>query len=371
MGKLIKIFIIFTIFALVLCTACTEGVFDKAKDDSIDTEIDTGKDIKEKQQTINKTSIGTVAKTELLQLVRWEDYSISINIPEGWNIYTGGECSTRSVLVRDPNSELKQLFYFSEAGPVYTSNKMKENDKSYMEMGGSKVIWFESPVVDPLNCENFLINFGTLARTPFFQQAFPEVPLLDEVKIISSKSIDNSLPYVSDEKLIRAEFKQNSKLGEGYFHIVTANVIGLGYATMFIGITAPRGLLDLIVPSLLRSIKSFEVKQEYIDSCIEAQNEAAAAALEAGRILGSSADTIMEVWRNKLESEERISEKQSDAILGYSRLYNPETDEVYEVTPEFYEYYINNSSEFEINYLQEMPDDKWSYPPLNGAEYIY
>jgi len=116
---------------------------------------------------------------------------------------------------------------------------MKENDKNYMEMGGSKVIWFESPVVDPLNCENFLINFSTLARTPFFQQVFPEMPLLDEVKIISSKSIDNSLPYVSDEKLIRAEFKQNSKLGEGYFHIVTANVIGLGYAAIFIGITAP------------------------------------------------------------------------------------------------------------------------------------
>jgi hypothetical protein len=373
MSKIIKIFIVFTLFTLVLFTGCTEGAFKEIETDEAGTEADINEDTnKDKQErSINKESIGTVAREELLELVPWEDYSISINIPSGWNIYTGGECSTRSILARDPYSELKQLFYFSEAGPVYTSNKMKEDDKSYMDMGGFDVIWFESPVVDPLTGDNFLINFSALARTTFFQQAFPEVPLLDEVTIISSKSIENNLPYVVDEKLVRAEFKQDSRPGEGYFHIVTANIIGLGYGVMFVGITAPRGLLDLIVPSLLESIRSFEVKRDYVDTCIEAQNRAAAGALEAGRILGSSSDTIMEVWESKLKSEQRMSEKYSDAIMGQSRLYNPETDEVYEITPEFYEYYKNYSSEFEINYLQEMPDDKWGYPPLNGAEYIY
>ena len=209
MSRITKIFIIFTLFTLVFCIGCTEEVSKEINVGEVDTDVNI--DTEKQEQEVNRTSIGTVAKEKLLQLVPWEDYSISINIPSGWNIYTGGECSTRSILVRDPNSELKQLFYFSEAGPVYTSQQIKENDKSYMEMGGSKVIWFESPVVNPLTSENFLINFGTLAQTSFFQQAFPEVPLLDEVKIISSKSIDNNLPYVSDEKLIRAEFKQNNK----------------------------------------------------------------------------------------------------------------------------------------------------------------
>ena len=79
----------------------------------------------------------------------------------------------------------------------------------------------------------------------------------------------------------------------------------------------------------------------------------------------------MDVWENKLESEQRMSETQSDAILGYSRLYNPDTDEVYEVTPEFYDYYEVHGNEFEKNYLEELPSDKWSYVPLNGAEHIY
>lgn len=357
MSKIIKILIFFILFTLILFSGCTKEVSEEIKQNQQETKI-------------NEASIGSIAKIELLQLIPWEDNAISINIPLGWNIYTGGECSTKSLLTRDPYSELKQLFYFSEAGPVYTSQQMKENDKNYMDMGGFDIPWFESPVVDPLTAENFLKNFGTLARTPLFQQAFPEVPIMDEVEIIDEQLVTDKLSYASDEKLIRAEFRQNNKLGEGYFYIVTADVIGLGYGTMFIGITAPSGLLDLIVPSLIQSLKSFTVSQEYVDACIQAQNNAAAGALKAGRILDQNSDTIMEVWENKLETEQRISENQSDSILGYSRLYNPQTDEVYEVTPEFYEYYQNHSNEFELNYLQEMPDDKWDYTPLNGAQYI-
>jgi len=140
---------------------------------------------------------------------------------------------------------------------------------------------------------------------------------------------------------------------------------------MFIGITAPKGLLDLITPSLEKSLDSYMISQDYISACIQAQNKAAAGALEAGKILSETSDTIMDVWENKLESEQRMFETQSDAILGYSRLYNPDTDEVYEVTPEFYDYYEVHGNEFEKNYLEELPSDKWSYVPLNGAEHIY
>jgi hypothetical protein len=357
MSKIIKAIISFILFTIIFCIGCTKEVSVEIKQN-------------QPEPKIYEASIGSIAKTELLQLIPWGDNAISINIPLGWNIYSRGECSTKSVLSRDPYIELKQLFYFSEAGPVYTSQQLKENDKNYMDMGGNDILWFESPVVNPLTAENYLKNFGTFARTPLFQQAFPEVPIMDEVKIINKQSISDKPSYISDAKLIRAEFRQNNRLGEGYFYIVTADVFGLGYGMMFTGITAPKGLLDLIVPSLLQSLKSFTVSSEYVDACIKAQNKAAAGALEAGRILEQSSDTIMEVWENKLESEQRMSEKQSDATFGYSRLYNPQTDEVYEITPEFYEYYQNHSNEFELNYLQEMPDDKWSYAPLNGAQYI-
>ncbi|MFH1559419.1 MAG: hypothetical protein ABIC19_02760 [Patescibacteria group bacterium] len=316
-------------------------------------------------------SIGEVAKTELLQLVPWTDGAVSLSIPFDWNVFTGGECATKSILARDPSSELKQVFYFSQAGPVYTSQEQKTRDYSYMKMGGYNITWLKSPVVNPVTADNYLMNFSDLALTGFFQQAFPRVPIMTNVKIISSQEVSNKPAYATDAKLIRAEFKQNNKSGEGYFYIATADMqIGLGYGMVFIGVTAPRGLLDLITPSLKKSLDSYAVNQDYVNTCINANNKAAAGALKAGKILSETSDTIMDVWENKLESEQRMSEKQSDAILGFSRLYNPDTDEVYEITPEFYDYYQAHDDEFEMNYLESLPDDKWNHTPLNGAEHI-
>ena len=316
-------------------------------------------------------SIGGVAKTNLLQLIPWSDGAVSINMPLGWNIYTGGECATKSILARDPFTEVKQVFYFSEAGPVYTNQELKTRDYNYIQMGGYNIPWFESPIVNPLTAENYLTNFSVLALTSFFQQAFPQVPVMTNIKIISAKEIADKPVYITDAKLIRAEFQQNGKSGEGSFYIITADMgMGLGYGMMFIGITAPNGLLDLIIPSLEKSLESYTINQEYVNVCIDAGNKAAAGALKAGRILSESSDVIMDVWENKLEAEQRMSEKYNDAILGSSRLYNPDTDEVYEITPEFYDHYGTHSNEFEMNYLEELPDDKWSYAPLNGAEHI-
>jgi len=348
-----------------------EPLKDTKEESSNDKEPPKGPKEEEPEPGIYGISIGGVAKTNLLQLTSWSDGAVSINMPLGWNIYTGGECATKSILARDPSAELKQVFYFSEAGPVYTNQELKTRDYNYMQMGGYNIPWFESPIVNPLTAENYLTNFSVLALTSFFQQAFPQVPVMTNIKIISAKEIADKPAYITDAKLIRAEFQQNGKSGEGSFYIVTADMgIGLGYGMMFIGITAPKGLLDLIIPSLEKSLESYAISQGYVDACIQAQNQAAAGALKAGRILSESSDIIMDAWENKLETEQRMSEKYNDAILGSSRLYNPDTDEVYEITPEFYDHYETHSNEFEMNYLEELPDDKWSYAPLNGAKHI-
>ena len=330
---------------------------------------------KEEKPEVYTASIGGIAKTDLLQLTFWGDGAISMNVPVGWNVYTGGECATKSILARDALSELKQVFYFSEAGPVYSNQESKQRDQNYIAMGGVKLPWFESPIVDPLTAENFLVNFEALAQVPFFQQVFPQVPIMTNIKIINSEKITNRSVYITDAKLIRAEFQQNGKSGEGYFYIITADIAmgqgySLGYGMMFIGITAPKGLLDLITPSLKESLESYTISQEYITACINAGNKAVAGILEAGDILNESSDTIMNVWVNKLESEQRMSEKYSDAILGKSRLYNSNTDEVYEITPEFYDFYQVHSDEFEMSDLEHLPDNKWGHAPLNGAEHI-
>jgi hypothetical protein len=318
----------------------------------------------------NLASIGTVAKTQRLELTPWTDSKVSMEVSAGWSVYTGGECATKSILIRDPQSELKQLFYFSEAGPVYTSNEAKEHDEAYMAMGGS-VLWYDSPVVSPMSSENYLKKFGVLASGDIFQEVFPQVPILENVEILSTE--DQSIPsFAADAKLMRAEFTQNGQRGEGYFYVVTSDSgFGQGHGVIVIGITAPKGLLELLTPSLKESIASFSVDSVYVQKCIDDGQRALARALETGRILSETSDVIMDSWESKMNAEDRMVEKWSDAMSGVSRLYDPETDEVYEVTPEFFDYYAIHSDEFEMNYLTTLPKDKWSYAPLNGGVCIY
>ncbi len=351
---------------------CSEGKEDAPVKDQV-TEKKEKIPLKVMAPTIDKTSIGEVAKTQLLSLNRWTDGKVTMDMPEGWNVFTGGKCSTKSILSRDSNNELKQVFYFSQAGPVYINQEQKEWEQDYMAMGGSPMLWSDSPMVDPLTSENYLMNFGELVSGNIFQQAFPQAPIITDVKVISNEDIANKPSFAKDLKLIRAEFKQNGNQGEGYFYILTAegNIgEGMGYGMMFIGITAPKGLLDLLTPSLKKSLESYTISQEYVDACIKANDKAAAGALKAGKILSETSNTIMEAWDNKLESEGRMSAKQSDAILGSSRLYDPDSNKVYEVTPEFYDHYQVHGDEFEMNNLQELSDDQWGYAPLNGGAHI-
>ncbi len=332
---------------------------------------DDGVAVEDVETAANRSPIGEVAKTRKLRLVFWTDSEISMGVPDGWDVYAGGECPTKSILARDPDSELKQVFYFSEAGPVYTSEGARESDLAYMAMGGYPVLWADSPVVDPLTSENYLRNFGELVSGDIFQGVFPQAPVLEDVEIISAEARER--PYfATDAKLIRAKFVQNGKPGEGYFYVLTADLgFGLGYGMMVVGITAPEGLLDLLAPSLRESLRTFSVSQEYVSGCIDAGNRAAAGALQAGNALGKTSDIIMEGWESKLEAEGRMAGEWSDAMLGRSRLYDPDVDEVYGVTPEFFDYYLVHRNEFEMSGLQEMPDDKWSYAPLNGGAHIY
>lgn len=373
--KVILVFGILSILFFVLCglTAAPTSPLEKQPKKEISPFVkEESKEFQPEPKIY--ASIGEVAKTELLQLKPWTDGAVSMNIPISWNIYTGGQCATKSILARDSHSELKQVFYFSEAGPVYASQERKQRDRQNYNMipGSYKLPYLDSPLVSPLTAENFLENFGALANMPFFQKAFPQVPIITDVKIINKEEIANKPAYAADGKLIRAEFEQNGKLGEGYFYIITVkDAIGLGYGAMFIGITAPKGLLDLITPSLKKSLESYTIAKGYAAACVQAQKKAVAGVLKAGQILNQSSDTIMDVWENKLESEQRMSARYSDAILGSSRLYNPSADEVYEVTPEFYDFYQVHSDEFEMSDLEKLPDDKWDYAPLNGAEHIY
>jgi hypothetical protein len=59
-------------------------------------------------------------------------------------------------------------------------------------------------------------------------------------------------------------------------------------------------------------------------------------------------------------SDDIISEKRSDAMLGNERVYNPDTGTVYEVPLGFYETYNLHRELYNMDNLQALPDADWN-----------
>jgi hypothetical protein len=77
-----------------------------------------------------------------------------------------------------------------------------------------------------------------------------------------------------------------------------------------------------------------------------------------------------DVFRERQESEDRMSAKWSDAMLGFERLYNPDTGEVYQTGQWFPRTYEMNREKFEMQNLRELTPEEWAIIPVDGALHI-
>jgi len=282
-----------------------------------------------------------------ITLKRYDGAFFSINMPKGWKIYTAGQCSDFTFLIRDPSKPLRQIFYFGEIGPVYICEEQKQIDYQYMNMGGYPIAWYEMPVVNPLTPSNFLKNFHLIASTEIAKTFMRECPKLKNLQIISTVLQKSPIGGDGSTELIRALFTRDGKLGEGLFLVTVVPVLpytggpgaGIGYGFMFMGITASKDEFPNIEKILIKSLESFTISEDYVANCMRQQQATYEGILRAGKTLSEASDIILEGWQNRNRSDDILSEKRSDAILGRERLYNPETGDVYEFENGFYDKY--------------------------------
>lgn len=326
--------------------------------------------------TTSSPKTTSTAKPEL----QLEDYNggfFSIKKPVGWTVTTGGTCSTFAFLIQNPNNSAEMIFYFGEIGPVYLSENQKKIDENYMNMGGYKILWYEMPVIDPLTPENFLKSMNQITSTDLTKQFMSAFPDLSEVEIISSNDTKSIVPGTT--KLIRAVFKEHDTSANGLFFLTTTALLpengmpsaGIGYGMTFAGISAGRSEFPAMEAKLNESLNSLNISEDYVSNCISQQNAQAKATLKAGQTLSETSDIIMEGWEARNKSDDIISEKRSDVMLGRDRVYSPDTNEVYDVENGWYDSYNTNREKFNMDNLQQLPNDSWQLwtsPTKNSNE---
>ena len=284
----------------------------------------------------------------------------SIRKPKGWEVHIDGVCTTLGILIRDPAVPLRQIFYFGTIGPVYLKEQQRQIDQDYINHGGYNFItWLDAPAVDPLTTENFFVHWPGIADMKAATDFMPEFPKLTGLTVVSNTPQSSMIPG-GNSALLRGLFMENGVVGEGQF-LGTVWVFspftgmpggGTGYGGMILGVTAPKPEFKDVEARLIASLESFTVTPGYIDWCIEHLHQLWGAVAQEGQTLSETSDMIFEGWQNRSHASDIMAEKSSDAFRGVDRVYDPSTDQVYEVPVGWYTSYDAHRGEYTMNDLQ-------------------
>ena len=278
-----------------------------------------------------------IAKSKASQ-IEFEDYSInefSIKKPKGWKVDTIGDYIHYTIKVYDPNNPAYQFFLNMKTEGYNKSVDAKRWQQKYYPNNP----FAKASVIATKNTEGFYKIFndlGTLNNTNTF--TFPTLTDFTVIDNLGKASLGGDM--------LRATFKDaNGKEGEGIFtayvydvgsyyvleNIISGKKIDIQYLNVYdaIFITAPKDEFIDWQDTLNTICSSLEFTDIFING-FNQQQDAVMKNFQKIRAIGNEiSDGIMDSWNKRNTSFDIMSKKQSDATLGYERVYDTETNEIY------------------------------------------
>ena len=270
--------------------------------------------------------------------VEFEDFDnglVSMKIPKGWKVDTIGDYIHYTLKVYNPENPTYQFFL-----NMKTEGYNKSQDaKNFYQRYYPNQIFAQNPVIEEETTEGFYKIFNELG--PLNNTTSFTFPTLNNFTII-----ENLGSVATGGDLLRASFTdENGKEGEGIFmayvydagsYYMSENIISGKqidtyplnvYNTIFI--TAPKDELIDWEDTLNQISSSLQFSDTFI-SQYNSQQDAVMTTFQNIRNIGNqTSDMIMSAWESRSAAYDRMSQKQSDATLGYERVYDTENGEIY------------------------------------------
>ena len=281
---------------------------------------------KEKTKDGKKINIVKSATSE----IKYEDYNnglIGLSIPEGWKVEVPQvDYVHYTFKVYNPDDKDYTLLFDLKLEGFLKSEKARSTfAKLYPTAAFGKI----SPI-DPQTTEGF--NTAKLSNESDLKYEY--FPILNEFSIIETLG-KTSL----GGDIIRANFKNNDgKLMQGLF---TATVYSAGSYYMYGVDLAPLNVYNTIMmmapddefnnwQSVYNHILGSLTFTDTFMSGFNKEETTIVTTVQANqKTYDQISDMIMDSWEKRNNSYDIISQKQSDATLGYERVYDTETNEVY------------------------------------------
>ena len=276
-------------------------------------------------------------------LVPYSCTEFSMNIPEGWTVrssamYTG---MFHAIHVFDPENPVNQIFFMLKMEPMFPD----ENSRAMMAL--SSDLFGKYPILTNVSTQGVFEIFPQFADAMNATADYADIqtPYIADFSVTESFESTQGMSSVAiSPAILRADFIQNGTEGEGMF---TADVVpfamgtGMGYYSVYnlTVLSAEKGTFQDWQPTLSKSLSSLTYTSEFQSFAMSQSNQSAATSQSLSQAASEMSDSIMSSWENRNMSQDIMSQKQSDATLGYERIVDTETGEIYKIDNGFTDWY--------------------------------
>ena len=326
--------------------------------------------------------------------IKLTDYScreFTARLPVGWNIITTGLYSNFSFKVYDPQVPERCIFFQGTPGSFLKSEEAKTYRKNYTDnVTPAFAILNDSPVLATPSIAYYIEHIEDMRaylNTWFPRHVFVETQDPNVLPDIKDAFVYETMPGMSlgiqdcrDDSINRFICTSlNDKPCEGvaigqmveYFaptYIYGVPDLWFYYGTYFMGFTAPEGELQQLEPILAECLMSIRYTDSYIKEAQAQSDTIYRITMANSAYMERASASLTSAWDERNTSFDILSQKRSDATLGYDRLYDPDTGEIYRAETGFYDQYDLHRGEYSNPNLLIIDSSSEQYY-LSGIDY--
>ena len=323
------------LLTMLTVPGCTSNAPDPNLGNTTENDSGSSGQTQDGKTDTGKNEVKVNIKTSETSRMEYDDYDngmVSLQIPKGWQVDAPSVgYASYTFKVYDPQDENYMfLFCLKLSGFL----KSEEARAAFASMYPSAVFGKLS-AIDPQTTEAFYKVWNNNAKLANEEQiTYNYFPYLNDFTVVENLG---QLPLGGD--VLRATF--NNDAGELMQGLFTSSIFSSGTYMMYGYDFAPLSAYHTVM--MMTPDAEFNNWQEIMDHCIgtiqfsnafmqgfNREEETTVSIVQANqKIYDETSDMIMDSWEKRNNSYDIISQKRSDATLGYERVYDTETGEIY------------------------------------------
>ena len=282
----------------------------------------------------NDTDIRVVqSEASKIKYSKYDNGLFSAEVPKGWtvDVHDKADYIHYTFQIYNPDNPDIRIFFNMKTEGYWASQEDKDYYSSYYPTSELASM----PVINPHTTEAFYnVFYDFMEDTSLFK--FRRLKNVTQVESLGKDVLGGQIIHATGTNTSGGKV-------EGVF-ACTLMPVSLYYVTaMYVyntyTLTAPEGELSTWMPVLEHIFASIEFSEEYQRQLSNELRTISQAQLEIGRICSQTTDIVISGWESRQATYDRISQKQSDATLGYERVYDTEKGEVYRAPLDFFDNY--------------------------------